>query len=156
LGKREPLAEVYRLKREDLSVLERLSELGYIELLYGDASHINEMPNVPYGWQFGYEKVFMPSDKGVGINLFGFINRANRLIFEMTNERITGEYVIWQIEKLPDTIEKPTVIVLDNASAHRNKKMRERIPFWAERGLYIFYLPVYSPYLNIAETLWRN
>lgn len=156
MGKREPLAEVYRLKREGLAVLERLSESGYIELLYGDASHINEQPNVPYGWQFGDEKVFMPSDKGVGVNLFGFISRTNRLIFEMTNERITGEFVIGQIEKLLDTIKKPTVIVLDNASAHRNKKMRERIPYWAERGLYIFYLPVYSPHLNIAETLWRK
>lgn len=144
------------MKREGLSELERLSESGYIELLYGDASHINEQPNVPYGWQFIDEKVFMPSDKGVGINLYGFISRANRLIFEMTNERITGEYVIRQIEKLLDTKDLPTVIVLDNASAHRNKKMRERIPYWAERGLYIFYLPVYSPHLNIAETLWRK
>lgn len=144
------------MKREGLAVLERLSEIGYIELLYGDAAHISEMPNVPYGWQFGDEKVFMPSEKGKGISLFGFISRANRLIFEMTNERITGDYVIRQIEKLLDTLKKPTVIVLDNASAHRNKKIRERIPYWAARGLYIFYLPVYSPHLNIAEIVWRK
>lgn len=156
MGKREPLAEVYQLKVEGISVLETLSEFGYIELLYGDASHINEMPSVPYGWQFADEKVFMPSDKGESINLFGFITRANRLIYEMTSERITGEFVIRQIEKLLDTLNKPTVIVLDNAPAHRNKKVTERIPHWAARGLYIFYLPVYSPHLNIAEILWRK
>ncbi|MDQ3179312.1 MAG: IS630 family transposase [Acidobacteriota bacterium] len=156
MGKREPLAEVYRLKREGLAVLETLSESGQIELLYGDASHINELPNVPYGWQFGDEKVFMPSDKGQGINLFGFINRGNRLTFEMTSEKISGEFVVCQIEKLLEAIEKPTVIVLDNAPAHRSKKMRERIRFWEARGLYVFYLPVYSPHLNIAEVLWRK
>lgn len=144
------------MKREGLAVLERLAEWGCIELLYGDASHINEQPNVSYGWQFRDEKVCMPSDKGVGINLFGFISRANRLIFEMTNEPITGDFVIGQIEKLLDTLEQPTVIVLDNASAHRNKKMRQPIAYWAARGLYIFYLPVYSPHLNIAEILWRK
>lgn len=156
MGKREPLEEVYRLKRMGLSVLETLCESGYIQLLYGDASHINEQPNVPYGWQFRDEKVFMPSDKGKGINLFGLISRNNRLIYEMTSEQITGEFVVRQIEKLLDTQDKPTVVVLDNAPAHRNKKVRERILHWEARGLYVFYLPVYSPHLNIAETLWRK
>lgn len=136
--------------------MEKLAELGLIELLYGDASHINEQPNVPYGWQFRDEKVYMPSDKGVGINLYGLLSRSNRLVFEMTGERITGEFVIRQMEKLLDKLEKPTVVVLDNASAHRNQKIRERIPFWETRGLYIFYLPIYSPHLNLAETLWRK
>ncbi len=98
----------------------------------------------------------MPSEQGTGINLFGFIRRDNQLDYEMTSERITGEFVVRQIEKLLDTINKPTVIVLDNAPANRNRKMRERIPFWERRGLYIFYLPVYSPHLNIAEILWRK
>ena len=26
---------------------------------------------------------------------------------------------------------------------------------WEKRGLYLFFLPPYSPHLNIAETLWR-
>lgn len=144
------------MKVAGLSVLERLSEAGGIELLYGDAAHLNEQPEVPYGWQFRDEKVSMPSEKGKGINLFGFVTRANRLIFEMTSERITGEFVVRQIEKLLDTIEKPTVIVLDNAPANRNRKMRERIAYWERRGLYVYYLPVYSPHLNIAEILWRK
>ena len=27
---------------------------------------------------------------------------------------------------------------------------------WQERGLSVFYLPAYSPPLNIAEVLWRK
>jgi transposase len=26
---------------------------------------------------------------------------------------------------------------------------------WEKRGLFLFYIPPYSPHLNIAETLWR-
>ena len=118
------------MKREGLAVLETLAETGAIELLYGDAAHLNEKPEVPYGWQFGDENVFMPSDKGSGINLFGLLSRSNRLIFEMTNEHITGDFVVRQLEKLLDTIKKPTVVVLDNAPANRNRKMVERIPYW--------------------------
>ena len=144
------------MKVAGLAVLETLAHSGSINLIYGDAAHLNRQPEVPYGWQFRDEKVFMPSEQGAGINLFGLLTRNNRLIFEMTNERITGEFVVRQIEKLAAVIDKPTVVVPDNAPANRNQKMRERIPFWERRGLSIFYLPVYSPHLNIAETLWRK
>lgn len=38
---------------------------------------------------------------------------------------------------------------------HRNKKIKELRPLWEQRGLFLFFLPPYSPQLNIAETLWR-
>jgi len=34
--------------------------------------------------------------------------------------------------------------------------IKERIKIRQQRGLYIFYLPRYSPHLNIVETLWRK
>ena len=40
-------------------------------------------------------------------------------------------------------------------SVHRNKKIRELRELWEKRGLFLFYLPPYSPHLNLAETLWR-
>jgi len=124
--------------------------------MYGDESRLSEQPCVPYGWQFSDEEVFMPSERGGGVNLFGLINRNNELIFEMTAEKINSEFIIKQIEKLLDQLKKPTVIVLDNARVHRSQLVRERLPYWEARGLFVFYLPVYSPQLNIAEILWRK
>ncbi len=96
-------------------------------------------------WQFGDEKVFMPSDKGVGVNLFGFISRANRLIFEMTNERMTGEFVIRQIKKLLDTLEKPTVIVLDNApDTSQQKDAGANTILGGERLVYILFAGLFT------------
>ena len=34
--------------------------------------------------------------------------------------------------------------------------MNERLEYWQQRGLYVFFLPPYSPHLNLAETLWRK
>jgi transposase len=49
-----------------------------------------------------------------------------------------------------------TVIVLDNARIHTSRIIKERIKVWQQRGLYLFYLPRYSPHLNIVEILWRK
>lgn len=50
---------------------------------------------------------------------------------------------------------------MDNARIHTAQKMKERIKFWQKRGLYVFYLPPYSPHLNraafrIIERLWKE
>ncbi|MDR2927122.1 MAG: transposase, partial [Cytophagaceae bacterium] len=54
------------------------------------------------------------------------------------------------------SIQKKTVLILDNASVHKSRSMMERMPFWNQRGLFITFLPPYSPHLNIAETVSRK
>jgi transposase len=49
----------------------------------------------------------------------------------------------------------PTVVVMDNASIHTSEAFQEEIPKWEKKGLSIFYLPKYSPELNLIEILWR-
>jgi len=144
------------LKVEGLGELENLAKLGLIDLYYGDESRVCLEPCVPYGWQFPGEEVFMPSRKGAGLNCFALLSRANELIFETTRQRITSAFIIEQMERLSFSIQKITVVVLDNARVHTSKQIRERREFWQQRGLLIFYLPPYSPHLNIAETLWRK
>ena len=144
------------MKVEGLGELEKLSGLGLIELYYGDESRVCLEPCVPYGWQFTGEDVFMPSSKGPGLNCFALLNRANELLFETTRQRVTSEFIIEQLEKLSFAVKKVTVVVLDNARVHTSRQVQERRPFWQARGLFIFYLPPYSPHLNIAERLWRK
>jgi transposase len=144
------------LKVECLGELERLAKLELIDLYYGDESRVSIDPCVPYGWQFKGESVFMPAAKGAGLNCFGLLSRANDLVFETTRQRITSQFIVEQLERLSFSIRKTTVVVLDNARVHKSKQVQERRRFWQERGLFIFYLPPYSPHLNIAETLWRK
>jgi len=67
-----------------------------------------------------------------------------------------SEFVINFLEDLYFKIQKKKVVALDNASVHRSKLLNQNIENWERRGLFIFYLPPYSPHLNIAETLWRK
>ena len=141
---------------EGLNELEQLSRLKLIDLYYGDESRVSMEPCVPYGWQFKDEEVFMPAAKGAGLNCFALLTRANDLVFETTRQRVTSQFIVEQLERLSFSIERMTVVVLDNARVHTSQRVQERRPFWQQRGLFIFYLPPYSPHLNIAERLWRK
>jgi transposase len=144
------------LKVECLGELERLAKLEMIDLYYGDESRVSMEPCVPYGWQFEGEDVFMPAAKGTGLNCFALLTRANDLLFDVTRQPVTSRFIVEQLERLSFAVKKTTVLVLDNARVHKSKQVAERRPFWQERGLFIFYLPPYSPHLNLAETLWRK
>ena len=69
-----------------------------------------------------------------------------------------GEHLVRLCEELLDgplAMAVPTVIVLDNASYHHARVVRDALPALAERGLTLFYLPPYSPKLNAIERVFR-
>lgn len=60
---------------------------------------------------------------------------------------------------IDDFVRKTTcrsVIVLDNATVHHTEEFRDKTEEWKESDVDIFFLPRYSPNLNIIETLWRK
>lgn len=144
------------MKVECLVELEQLSRRGLIDLYYGDESRVCLQGCVPYGWQFADEEVFVPSSQGAGLNCFALLTRANTCRFATSKACLDSAFVVEQLEELSFAIHRVTVVVLDNAPVHTSKQVQERRTFWEERGLFLFYLPPYSPQLNIAEVLWRK
>lgn len=90
------------------------------------------------------------------LSVLGFMSLDNRLAAYPTEDTITGNFVVQCIENFIKTIDKPTVIVLDNAPIHRCQVVYERLEQWQEQDLYVFFLPKYSPHLNSIEILWRK
>jgi transposase len=133
-----------------------LSEAQQIDLFYADEAAVSLEPCVPYAWQFPDEQVAMPSSPGKGVNCFALLTRGNRAVVETTGESITAGFIFGQFERLSLRLRRLTVVVVDNAPLHRAGVIKERINVWQERGLYLSYLPRYSPHLNIVETLWRK
>jgi len=52
-------------------------------------------------------------------------------------------------------VQKPTVVVVDNAPTHTGNRFKKKLQEWEECGLIIYFLPPYSPKLNRIEILWR-
>lgn len=154
--KGKPDSDLHKVRSEALSLIEEQSQAGTIDLYYGDESSVSEEGYVPYGWQFKDESVCIEVAKGQRLNCFGLISRQNQLHYATTEGSITAAFVVNQLETLSWQLSKPTVIVLDNARIHTANHVRQRLVDWQQRGLYIFYLPPYSPHLNLAERLWKE
>jgi transposase len=140
-----------------LQELEALSQQGLIDLYYGDETGVSTEGYCPYGWQGKEEKVSvaaLPISRQ-RLNCFGCISRSNKLYYSTSKEAINGNFIVEQLEAFSTQISRPTCLVLDNARIHKTKEIQKRYKTWQSSGLYIFYLPPYSPHLNIAETLWR-
>ena len=46
---------------------------------------------------------------------------------------------------------------MDNAPIHKSKMFMKNIEKWrTENDLFLFFLPTYSPELNLIEILWRK
>jgi transposase len=125
-------------------------------VFYADETGVSEQGYVPYGWQFKEEQVYIEVGRGKAINCFALLARDNRVIYTTTNQTITADFIMEQLEELSIKITKPTVVVLDNAKVHTAAKLKACLAVWQNRGLYLFYLPPYSPHLNIAERLWKE
>ncbi|AMR26918.1 hypothetical protein A0257_07235 [Hymenobacter psoromatis] len=78
-------------------------------------------------------------EKGYKINSWGIINRRNETHWVMTEKNINAQFIFTQLEEISFQLKKPTFIVLDNASMHKAQLIQQQLPFWEERGLYLFY-----------------
>lgn len=144
------------MRKEALGLLEAQSDAGHIDLFYGDETQVSQQGYVPYGWQFEDEEVFIEATKGRALNCLGLLSRANQLFSKTTEKSITAAFVLEVLDAFSLNIRKHTVVVLDNARIHTAHKIKERLGIWQKRGLYIFYLPPYSPHLNIVERFWKE
>ncbi len=136
--KGQPSPQLYAYKTEKQQELERQANGGLIDLYYGDESHICTEGYVPYGWQFPDENVYIPSQRGYRLNIFGMIGRNNRYEGFSTSESITVDKVADFLDRFSLRIEKNTFVVLDNASIHCGRLISELRPIWEKRGFFSF------------------
>lgn len=102
----------------------------------------------------------IPSRQGSAgrLNLIGALDFALDKLFY---HDLTGSCDAKKCEVFLDTLadqanpEGLTVVVLDNARFHKAKNIKAKEPIWQTKGLFLRYLPPYSPQLNPIEAFWR-
>ena len=72
------------------------------------------------------------------------------------------QFVERQVAGLPEVLPdgyarpRPCVIVLDNYAVHHAQLVKERAATLKTAGVSFFFIPPYSPELNLIEPLWRQ
>jgi len=153
--KHRPDPETYQEKREALETLIEEDREGIIDLRYFDESGFCFVPYIPYAWQEKGDTIAIESMPSKRVNVLGFMNKRHELDAYTFEGTVDSEVVIGCFDQFCEAIQGPTVVVMDNASIHTSEAFQEEIPTWEKKGLSIFYLPEYSPELNLIEILWR-
>lgn len=153
-GKPDP--QEYAQKKAELEALEAQHARGEIDLRYVDQSGFCLIPLLPYAWQLKGETIEIPSSLSRNrLNVIGLFNTDNDLEAYTFEGTIDSQIMIACIDAFCQTVIKPTVLVMDQASIHTSEAFMECLPRWRDQGVEIFHLPTYSPQLNLIEILWR-
>jgi transposase len=131
------------------------------DLLYLDGAGMVHNIKLGYGWiKKGIKKVIKTNTGREKMNINGLYNpNTNEVICIEQDGKIsvTQETNIELFEKYKKFHpEKHKVyIVMDNARSNKSKKLKEYIENSKDLKIIPFYLPPYSPNLNLIERLWK-
>jgi transposase len=113
---------------------------------------------VPYAWQQKGDRIELPSFRGKYINVAGFYqtnNERKMYLFEQTT--INASKLVYIFDDFVKTTTKKTVVILDNAPIHKSKLFQSKRAEWEkENDVLLFFIPPYSPELNLIEIFWRK
>jgi hypothetical protein len=154
--KAPPQEQQARAKRH-LARLHRLEGAGKCHVLYGDESGFCLAPPLPYLWQQKGQTLGLSAQAhSRRLSVLGFLGKDGCLHHFQTQDKITATFVIESIETLLPALWRPTVLVLDNATVHRSRRVQAKRKEWKRKGLRLLFLPPYCPHLNKIEILWRQ
>ena len=145
----------YKQKSDILEEYVKQHKAGEIDLRFGDGTGFSLCSCIPYAWQEKGKTIEIETSKSKRINVYGFMNINCQLQAYTSQDTINSELLIAFIDDFCKKIKKKTVLVLDNASIHTSNDFLANISQWKKKNLEIFFLPKYSPQLNLIEILWR-
>jgi hypothetical protein len=129
--------------------------IGEIDLCYFDEAGFSLDPCIPYAWQTIGQTIQIPTARGKRLNVLGFFNTDNELTPFCVEGSVDSQTVMGCMNAFCNTLKKKTIVIIDNAPIHRSQAFKAQIPAWQKKGLYLYFLPEYSPELNLIENLWR-
>lgn len=139
-----------------IKIIARCIKLNF-HILYCDESFLQNRNNNYYCWRRAEDNIFGFIGKRERLNLIMAIEENSVVYYEINDESTTEDKFYNFIKKLVHEINSknlfPCVLVLDNYSAHKTKKLKEL--YYNNKINIVFTTPYFSP-LNAIELTFRN
>lgn len=117
---------------------------------------VNLNPNVPYCWTKKGQTSILPAIRSERYTILGLLNiHKNQFQGNLYEGAANAECVIQTLDELSNNLERKTIIVLDNASIHKAIIVQIKMTEWRNKGMFLQFIPSYSPELNLIEILWK-
>ncbi len=112
------------MARQDLAELTKKADQGLLDLVYFDCSGFNLWAKVVYAWQKRGRRIVIPVSKGKSQNVLGFMwHRCQKFASFVFEGAIDSNIVINCFDLIAQSIERETVVVIDNAPIHRERRV---------------------------------
>ena len=146
-------------------MLKQWADSGLLRLKYLDESGCACQRSAEYSYaQQGVQKsIRQHTRRGRRINIFGVwepgVDFDYALMVGTLKAPTYVQLMEWQAtiaQQHFDATRQITVIVQDNASVHRSQSAQQHVKRWQDQGLFLFFLPPYSPQMNRIESEWLH
>jgi hypothetical protein len=134
------------MKAITLSKLQKAARDGQCRLIYFDEAGFSASPSVQRGWSPRGKPHCVTPNPHCRRSVMGALDfGANTLIHEATKQSVKRPAVVQFLDRVAQQADqRPTVVVLDNASIHHDID-HETLDRWLiEHRMMLFYLPPYS------------
>lgn len=134
-----------------------VAELGPGDRIYfGDAAYLVHNAALGWGWSERGKPHSIPANSGRSrYNVIGVYGvQTQEFLFIQTTENINKQTVLELLKQLRESHPESgrIYLILDNARSHR---AREVADYCEQAGIIRFFLPTYSPNLNVIERFWK-
>jgi transposase len=148
----------FRTAQAELAALrtEALEPTRQFDLWYFDEAGFTLTPCVPYAWQKVGQTLELASSHSPRQNILGFFNLQHEFHSFAFEGAIDTQTVIHCFNLFRQQLERPAVVVVDNAPIHTSNDFAEQKILWQAQDLAVKFIPPYCPELNLIEILWRK
>jgi putative transposase len=126
-----------------------------LTLYYLDECGFSPSQPVSWSWTLRGRRKRLPYEnpQGKRVNALAAlrVSGSAEVDWDLFRRTLQADDLLAFLRTLPREPGTPLVVVLDNASIHKNRVVKAALPaLWRER-IYLYYLPPYSPELNRIE-----
>jgi predicted Zn-dependent peptidase len=135
---KESNQELYEEKVQLIEKYEMLEDSGKLDIYYFDESGFSIASNLPYLWSEINNTATVKTLTCKRINVLEFLSKKGILNSFIAEGRVNSDKVIEVFDEFVETLDKPTIVVLDNASFHKSKKFKANLARWSNKGLTLY------------------
>jgi len=135
--------------------IQRLADKIDADILFEDEAGISLQTHSGKTWgAVGSTPEVAVTGKHGGFNMLSTASAKGDLNFSISEAKINSDRFIEFLKQLLKVRVKPFILILDNASFHHSKKVRDFVRSHRS-SIRIYFLPRYSPEMNPDEQVWN-
>ena len=127
------------------------------DILFEDEAGIGIMTRSGRTWgSVNSPPTVLASDLRGGYNVLSTVSATNvKLYYQIEDGHIASDQYIEFLSKILRENPRPIILISDNASFHRSKKVRDFVRAHRHQ-IRVFFLPRHAPHLNPDEQVWNE